>query len=83
MKYRLLISDKEAQYHEYATKAHAQEDLKAWVDGYKRDKYGRINKEYIVTYNKTQGKALVETATEIIGFACIFPICQNDTTTNT
>lgn len=73
MKYRLLISDKDAQYTEYATKIEAQADLKAWVDSYKRDKYGRLNKQYIVTYDKTQGKALIETATEIIGFAAIFP----------
>lgn len=74
MKYRLLISDKDAEYHEYATKTAAQEELKSWVDSYKRDKYGRLNKEFTITYDKTQGKALVETATEIIGFAAIFPI---------
>ena len=73
-KYRLLISDKDAKYSEYATKIEAQADLKSWVDSYKYDKYGRRNKEFIVTYDKVQGKALVETETEIIGFACIFPI---------
>ena len=73
-KYRLLISDKEASYSEYNTKIDAQEELKSWVDSYKRDKYGRLNKQYIVTYDKTQGKAIVETETEIIGFACIFPM---------
>lgn len=73
MKYRLLISDKDAQYTEYSTKTAAQEELKSWVDSYKRDKYGRLNKEYTVTYDKAAGKALIETATEIIGFAAIFP----------
>jgi hypothetical protein len=76
-KYRLLISDEEGiSYNEYETQAEAFAVMKCLTDTYKYDVDGKIDKGFNVTIDEVSGKALIETATEIVGFAAIFPICK-------